>query len=85
MKYIFKFLAKTALIGFSHSLALEGKKSNILSNTLIPTAGSRMTQTVMTDEMVNLLKAEYVTPLTIFLTSKQNTESGKIFEAGAGW
>jgi hypothetical protein len=44
-----------------------------------------MTQTVMTDEMVNLLKAEYVTPMVVYLASKENRESGKIFEAGAGW
>jgi len=77
--------AKMGVIGLSHSLALEGRKSNILSNALVPTAGSRMTQTVMTDEMVNLLKAEYVTPMVVYLASKENTETGKLFEAGAGW
>lgn len=73
------------VLGLSHTLAQEGKKSNILSNALIPTAGSRMTQTVMTDEMIDVLKAEYVTPMVVFLASKDNTESGKVFEAGAGW
>jgi len=77
--------AKMGVIGLSHTLAREGAKSNILSNALVPTAGSRMTQTVMTDEMVNLLKAEYVTPMVVYLASKENTESGKLFEAGAGW
>lgn len=35
--------------------------------------------------MVNLLKAEYVTPMVVYLSSKECGESGKMFEAGAGW
>lgn len=73
------------LIGLASTLAREGAKSGIVSNALIPTAGSRMTQTVMSDEMVNMLKPEYVTPLVVYLCSQDNTESGQIFEAGAGW
>ncbi|KAI6188035.1 D-family protein [Aphelenchoides besseyi] len=77
--------AKMALVGLSHSLALEGKKYNIFSNALVPTAGSRLTQTVMSEDMVNMLKPEYVTPLVVYLCSKENSETGQIFEAGAGW
>lgn len=77
--------AKLGLVGLSHSLALEGKKYNIFSNALIPTAGSRLTQTVMPQEIVDVLKPEYVTPLVTYLTSKENQETGQIFEAGAGW
>lgn len=73
------------MVGFSHSLALEGKKYNIFSNALIPTAGSRLTQTVMPQEIVDVLKPEYVTPLVTYLSSKENQETGQIFEAGAGW
>ncbi|CAD5222303.1 unnamed protein product [Bursaphelenchus xylophilus] len=77
--------AKMALVGMSHSLALEGKKYKIFSNALIPTAGSRMTQTVLPQEMVDILKPDYVTPLVTFLASKDNTNTGGIYEAGAGW
>ncbi|KAF8356037.1 dhs-28 [Pristionchus pacificus] len=73
--------AKHALIGFSNSLALEGAKYNILSNAVIPTAGSRLTQTFMVDA----LKPEYVTPLVCYMVHDSFKDSGKLFEAGAQW
>ncbi|CAD6188893.1 unnamed protein product [Caenorhabditis auriculariae] len=77
--------AKSALIGFANSLAQEGAKYNIVANTLVPTAGSRLTQTVMPEDLVEALKPEYVTPLVMLLTHDSFTETGKVFEAGAGW
>ncbi|WKY15723.1 hypothetical protein Q1695_000871 [Nippostrongylus brasiliensis] len=77
--------AKSALIGFSNSLALEGAKHNIVANALIPTAGSRLTQTVLPESLIEALKPEYVTPLAVYLCHESFTESGKVFEAGAGW
>ncbi|EPB80810.1 D-domain protein [Ancylostoma ceylanicum] len=95
--------AKSALVGFSNSLAQEGAKYNIVANALIPTAGSRLTQTVLPEvssfpdpssdfvsyypfkSLLNALKPEYVTPLAVYLCHESFTESGKVFEAGAGW
>ncbi|GMS94155.1 hypothetical protein PENTCL1PPCAC_16330, partial [Pristionchus entomophagus] len=77
--------AKHALIGFSKSLAIEGAKHNILCNAVAPTAGSRLTQTVLPDFMIEVLKPEYVTPLVLYMVHEKFMDSGKLFEAGAQW
>jgi len=38
--------AKAAIIGFTRTLAIEGKKYNILANSIAPSAGTAMTVTV---------------------------------------
>jgi NAD(P)-dependent dehydrogenase (short-subunit alcohol dehydrogenase family) len=77
--------AKLGLVGFSNVLAKEGKKFNIIANTIAPIAGSRMTETVMPADMVAALKADYVAPLVAYLSHESCKETGETFEVGAGW
>ncbi|XP_072453245.1 peroxisomal multifunctional enzyme type 2 [Notamacropus eugenii] len=77
--------AKLGLLGLSKTLAIEGLKSNIHCNTIAPAAGSRMTQTVMPQDLLDALKPDYVAPLVLWLCHDSCEENGSLFEVGAGW
>ncbi|KAJ3196201.1 hypothetical protein HK101_009764 [Irineochytrium annulatum] len=77
--------AKAGIIAFGNTLAQEGRKHNIIVNTIAPNAGTRMTATVMPPEMVEALKPDYIAPLVGFLAHEQTKETGNIFEVGSGW
>jgi 3-hydroxyacyl-CoA dehydrogenase/3a,7a,12a-trihydroxy-5b-cholest-24-enoyl-CoA hydratase len=77
--------AKMALVGFTSAVAKEGAKRNVFCNAIAPVAGSRMTATVMPEELVNRLKPEYVSPLVAYLCHDSCVENGSVFEVGAGW
>lgn len=77
--------AKAALYGFARTLAKEGEKYNIFCNTIAPVAASRMTEKVMSAELLQELKPELVAPLVAYLCHESSTENGGLFEVGAGW
>jgi 3-hydroxyacyl-CoA dehydrogenase/3a,7a,12a-trihydroxy-5b-cholest-24-enoyl-CoA hydratase len=78
-------MAKLGLVGFSNTLALEGKKANVFVNTIAPIAGSRMTETVLPKELLDALKPEYVSPLVAWLCHESNTDTGGLYEVGGGF
>jgi len=77
--------AKSAMLGFTKSLALEGASKNIRVNCVAPGAGTAMTATVMPEEIVKLWKPEYVTPIVCYLAHEDVPCTGGIFESGGGW
>jgi len=77
--------AKMAMHGFTQSLAKEGAKRNIKVNTIVPIAGTRMTETVMPKELIQALKPDYVAPLVAYLSHDECPESGQLYEVGAGF
>ena len=77
--------AKAAIMAFSASVSLEGKRYNILVNTIAPNAGTQMTATILPKEIVDVLKPDYVAPLVGYLAHETNTITGSVFEVGSGW
>ena len=76
--------AKMALVGFGQTLALEGEKCNIKTNVIAPVAHSRMTESLMPENVLAMLKPEYVSPLVVFLCSENCDANGEVYEVGGG-
>ena len=77
--------AKLGILGLANTLAVEGAAKGIFTNTIAPTAASRLTATVMPPAMLEALKPEFVTPLVALLCHESSKENGGLFEVGGGW
>jgi NAD(P)-dependent dehydrogenase (short-subunit alcohol dehydrogenase family) len=75
--------AKAGLIGLSNVLAVEGARNNILSNVIMPVAYTRMTEAIL-GEVGQLLTAESVTPMVVYLCSEANQTTHGAFSAAGG-
>ena len=75
--------AKMALVGLMQTLSLEGAKNNIRVNCLAPTAATRMTEALMPEAVLKLLRPEAVTPGLLALVA-DDAPTRAILCAGAG-
>lgn len=77
--------AKSAILGLTKTLAIEGAKYNILANTIAPNAGTAMTRTIWPEEMVVAFSPDFVAPVVGYLTSEQCETTQGIYEISGGW
>ena len=78
-------MAKLGLYGLTRTLAIEGRKNNLLVNAIAPTGGTRMTEGLIPPQVFEQLKPELVSPLVVYLGSEQCQDTSGLFEVGGGW
>lgn len=77
--------AKMGILGLTQTLAKEGEKSNIKVNCIAPVAASRMTETVLPKNVLDMLDPAYVLPMVTYLAGESCKCNGAAFELGGGW
>ena len=77
--------AKMALIGLMNSLKEEGQRHNITVNAIAPMALTRMSESAVMPKVAPLMKPEFVTAAVAWLCAPDNTDTGHIIQAGAGY
>jgi len=75
--------AKMAVLGLMNTLVLEGAKNNIKINALAPTAGTRMTEDLIPQQLMKMLTPEAVTAGMLTLCD-DDAPNRFILSAGAG-
>ncbi len=77
--------AKMGIAGMMNCVAQEGGRYNIKANTIVPTAGTRLTFTVMPEDVIGKVKPEFVAPVVAWLCSEECNETAKMISAGGGY
>lgn len=76
--------AKMGLVGLSNGIAIEGARYGILSNVIAPLARTRLTDGLL-GEAGESLDPSLVTPMVVYLASRDCSLTHEIYAAGAGW
>jgi len=72
--------AKLGLVGLVNTLAIEGKKLNILANAVSPLARTRMSEEILAEEF----DPDFVSALVVHLASEECETTGEVIHAAAG-
>ena len=75
--------AKMGVVGLMNTLKLEGAKYNIHTNSVAPTATTRMTEHLFPAEFAEKLDPRLIIPAVVFLASEK-APNGEILEVGGG-
>ena len=75
--------AKLGIVGLMQTLAIEGAKNDVRVNCIAPTAATQMTQGILPEEQLKLLRPEFVAPAILALVSEK-APTRAILCAGAG-
>lgn len=68
--------AKMGILGLTQTLAKEGEKSNIKVNCIAPVAASKMTETVLPPQVLEMLDPSHITPLVTYLSDESCKSTG---------
>lgn len=77
--------AKSGLIGFSNVLALEGAKTDLYTNSIAPTAASRLTEDIFPPDVQEIMAAKFIVPVVTYLVHESCTENGALLEIAGGY
>ncbi len=75
--------AKAGLVGLAKTLHLEGAKYDIKVNTLVPLAGTRMTEDIIPEQAFEMFAPENVVPAALYLVS-EDAPNNVIVGGGVG-
>ncbi len=75
--------AKLAVVGLMNTLAIEGSRRNVYVNAIKPAAGTRMAGGIVSQDIIEKLKPELITPGVLYLCTGQ-APTGIIIQATGG-